>query len=344
MSYFEDSPPPYHKVANHYSREPHWSDPVTSEPIVDAYHMPPPSAPPSDIGDGHRQYQPNRCTHFSKDVWQRLKSCRCIEHYPHPALLGIFLASLLITLMIFFLCVKPDLQYKDPHVETICTYGKTQLIQNRCCDIINCKCSECGSAPSCLSLKSNQSLGLLEDSISCCNGYRCCNSGRDTCFRDVYYDCWCYDVGDKRYCSTCHDSVGYPCGPEKCWNSVSNDLCTQVCGICSQLITTYYYNVTNREQFVTSVLKTSCGRDDFACIHSWQQTHPEGQEQSCWYDSNNWAGGAVYEKPVYHWNIAAMVFTIIFGSLCVILILVIIWLMFVRKSWLHNQLDYNSIN
>ncbi len=339
-SYYNDPPPPYHKIET--ESEHSWAEPVKSAnsgTYADGYQMPPASAPPSDINLIHQE-KPNSCKRFFANAWQRLKKCRCIEHPPRPVLVVMFIASLFITLMIFFLCVKPDLDYRDPYVETICTYGQTQLIQNRCCDIVNCKCAECGSAPSCLGLKSNHTASLLGDSVSCCNGYRCCNSGRDTCYRDVYYDCWCYDVGDKRYCSTCHDQVGYPCGPEKCWNSVTNDLCTQVCGLCSQLITTYYYNVTNREQFVTSVMKSSCSMDNFACIHSWQQTHPQGQQQSCWYDSNNWAGGAVYDKPRYRYNIAALVFTLIFGSVCMILIVMILWLMLVKKSYLHDQFDY----
>lgn len=90
--------------------------------------------------------------------------------------------------------------------------------------------------------------------------------------------------------------------------------CQQVCGICSQLVTTYYYNITNRSGDVTSVLQTSCDRDDRVCKHAWQQTHIEGQHQTCWYDRNQWASGAKFEKPMHHWNQPALVFTIILVS------------------------------
>src|SRR5438876_1166001 len=93
----------------------------------------------------------------------------------------------------------------------------------------------------------------------------------------------CYiTISNKfRFCEICHDRVEYPCGGYKCTRSVQHDLCSQVCGYCYDLVTTYSYN-TSATHLLMGSLQQNCGRDDWSCEQQWFKTHPTNQSVTCW--------------------------------------------------------------
>jgi hypothetical protein len=84
--------------------------------------------------------------------------------------------------------------------QTDATVERKEINGYRCCDIVNCQCSNTNS-PSCSSLKSQ----LVEG--TCDNGYYCC---KEICYSCNYYTS-CSGSGSSQscttYCSTCCDCV-----------------------------------------------------------------------------------------------------------------------------------------
>jgi hypothetical protein len=227
-------------------------------------------------------------------------------------LMTVCLLSFIISMSIFMTTVKKDIDYKSPYELTTCQYYENIVQSNRCCDIVNCQCSECGSAPSCAASKSS-----FTQVSTCCNGYKCCHSACDTCTRQVAYDCNCRTTtsssGKKTTtCSTCYRTESYSCNCG-CKRSVSNELCSTACGTCYDIQTVYGYNTTYG--ILTQTTNQHCDRDDVSCLNSWLAAHPVNVITACWYDKNNPNVGAEFAYPKYKYNIAAAVFAGIFGSI-----------------------------
>jgi hypothetical protein len=226
----------------------------------------------------------------------------------------IFVVCAAIFLGIFFGVNKKDIDYKYPYLATTCQTLQNIVTKTPCCDITNCQCSEATyGAPSCSAAKNT-----FVSAPVCGNGYYCCRSACDTCYRTESYSCNCNIVHGVNICSTCYRTVSYDCNCG-CKQSVNNELCSVQCGTCYSIQTIYGYNTT--VGFQSSVDTQSCGRDDVVCYNSWIGSHPTGQTSECWYNSNNPSGGADYSKPVYHNNVAAIVFACIFGSVAVLMLI-----------------------
>jgi hypothetical protein len=110
----------------------------------------------------------------------------------------------------------------------------------RCCDIVNCECSNYYGS-SCSSLKASLTEG------DCSNGYYCC-------YR-VYYRCGRY--------STC----------SYCGSSVSNRKCEVKCGTCYSPTVSVSFSVD--DTLVNSAFSDSCGRDDKSCADNYLNSYPE---------------------------------------------------------------------
>jgi len=110
----------------------------------------------------------------------------------------------------------------------------------RCCDIVNCECSNYYGS-SCSSLKAS----LVEG--DCSNGYYCC-------YR-VYYKCGKY--------STC----------SYCGSSVSNRKCEVKCGTCYSPTVTVSFTVD--DTLVNSAFSDSCERDDLSCADDFLDSYPD---------------------------------------------------------------------
>lgn len=136
----------------------------------------------------------------------------------------------------------------------------------RCCDLINCQCTESHS-----NTCSNLLQGLLEG--ECNNGYYCCSK---RC-----YSCNCVYVSNKyggtMRCSTCCD----------CASSVNNRKCETACGTCNKPIITYSYKDIDG-QLVRSQLIASCSRNDKNCVSSFFGKYlPVGSEHPIYYNVHN---------------------------------------------------------
>ena len=183
---------------------------------------------------------------------------------------------------LWFLCMFwsymwDDIQQYHEWKATDATVERKELNGYRCCDIVNCQCSNV-NAPSCSSLKSQLIEGV------CDNGYHCCN--------EVCYSCNCYETcspnGNRggqtctTHCSTCCD----------CVQSVSHRKCESVCGTCYKPTVYVSYLIDNNDDGKESLIHTSfsksCGRDQLSCANSYLDDYPDiGETLDIYYNPSN---------------------------------------------------------
>jgi len=151
-------------------------------------------------------------------------------------------------------------------------------------------------------------------------GYRCCQSSCDSCPRTRCSNC-CDSKGNN--CDSCNCKTYYVdcnCG---CKSSVSNSRCSVQCGICSSVLTSYTYWLDNVTE-LTSTIDYHCPKDSPTCLESWITSHPINVSTIAWFDWHSPNLGVQFNRPEHKNNIAAIVFTFIFGILMCIAILIII--------------------
>ena len=323
------SPPSYEEV------------PILPVPILQnqpMYSLPPTSAPPSYRAQIEPVYAiPIEQTEYAKQekvVFQEethylenvekcgnlLGNClrtifcfwtnlRCMPKNRECSFLLIILTLVFFSIFIglYVGIVQKDKNYVDPYIQTSCQYLSQQEILYRCCNQVNCQCLQAPSnAPTCSS-----ALASLNATTSCGIGYQCCHTHCDSCPIYQNYDCNCITRNNIRTCQTCQRIIGYEDCNCYCDQSVSNAVCSIVCGTCDTIQTTYAYNITT--SMVQQVFTQNCGRDDLGCVNSWKQSHPLNTSATCWYDSTQPNNGAYLSKPKHTDNIAGLAFCIIFG-------------------------------
>lgn len=227
-------------------------------------------------------------------TYRRPPWCSCT-----PFLCGLWvvlIGSAAILIGIFFGVIHPIIVDRGHYVDTTCTSVNFTVTGSRCCNVLNCACSEClvsvlCDVPSLVAQSLNAS--------TCCGSSQCCKECCSTC---CHNECSTDEDGFQHCETVCVD-----CNC-KCCSSVSRRTCSFACGTCTQIQVDYL--VTATEKVKTEVMK--CGRDDTMCISKQRAQFEIGHSWTCSYDKTN-PDDVRFTGGLPGWNIAAWVFFGIFS-------------------------------
>ena len=161
---------------------------------------------------------------------------------------------------------------------TIATVANNTEEAYRCCNTINCVCSEApAGAANCSSLLD----GLVEG--VCGDGYYCCWEGCDTCKKR----CW------KKVCHSCDEHGSECCRKERRWckypcncgcrESVADQKCDVACGTCWDFTIEFVYPIKESDELVYSTMTRHCKRDDFSCEDQTSEQFAVNNTMRLWY-------------------------------------------------------------
>lgn len=197
------------------------------------------------------------------------------------------------------------------HVETVCHVESVEVRDHRCCELGDCSCSEAPTS----AMDCGTAIRDLNQTV-CGNGNRCCEETCRTCQscsrRAVRERC---DSGWHRYC-THYKTVcdRFPCNCS-CAESVTNDMCRTVCGVCHELGATY--STTVAPWSWSFFPKSTCGRDDTECVARWEAEWVAGTDRPCWWSVSD-KRVTFTEPEIPGLNIGAVVSVAVLGTIVVV--------------------------
>jgi len=206
--------------------------------------------------------------------------------------LAAFLFCFFIFCMTFWVGVKKDEDDVDDYHDNIkywttttCTYQNLATTPYQCADKVNCQCATCSGSNTCSAMVGSLTPG------ECCDGYHCCRTRPKYC---SYWDACCYrscsGTTKNRHCR-CHGCMKRrQCGTE-CVEYVSNRRCEVAVGTCHNLKVDIMFDGYVGEA------TGHCARDQFQCVTNWQNSHANGTEWECHYDTRNPVGTVTNSWP-----------------------------------------------
>ncbi|KAL6050821.1 hypothetical protein QOT17_019586 [Balamuthia mandrillaris] len=206
---------------------------------------------------------------------------------------ALFIISLACFFGFYFGLVYPEVQDSEDYSKTTCTITDVTIRPYRCCDVVDCSCSECFNFPLCGLLQANLTEG------ACCGGPACCRECCSTCT-----DCSSHSSTSSGGSSgtTCYT---YECNCY-CCQSVQRETCRTACGTCNEFTVEGEFEA--KGQLYEFERVEICGRDDVGCVDGKQGFY-EG-EVDCWYQESNPNEGLVFSDPVYlpdgHWALVGL--------------------------------------
>ena len=145
--------------------------------------------------------------------------------------------------------------------QTTLTYETFSANPFRCCDKTHCTCSNTNPmTPSCGFLIRQ----LMEG--ECNDGYHCCEE-----------ECYTICSGGK------YGSCSTYC---ECERRVLNQRCRSTCGTCHRPEITVSFQDTGGERHLTKISEF-CGRDNFACLEQYRDSHKINTSKTGWYNPFN---------------------------------------------------------
>lgn len=263
----------------------------------------------SESNHAHCGYSVPCLNHYSTDHGGRLKQFSQIQWL---TVIMLCITMALVSIILLFACVLPEEKY----VESTCTLMKTFEKPYDCCTISNCQCLEAGV------LAEPCSNNRLVSAPVCGLGPKCCSYsyGDYPCTKTVNQPC---TINGQT--TSCQQKVASMCTGQQCVKSVSNQLCSRQCTTCMRLETAYQFNAW------TNILTMDC-KSDASCVAKWTQSHPDGQQTSCWYNPNDGQSGALFVNPICTYSNAARLIVYLSGSIALLSLVALVWMSIKSKD------------
>lgn len=213
------------------------------------------------------------------------------------------LCTLAILFGILFGVILKNIEDRDHFVDTECRSLNLNSTIYRCCNVLDCSCTECGSSnPVC---DNGVLINQPQNRSSCCGKSECCRTCCSRCCDES-----CTGTGNDRRCtSQCYDCNCY------CCHEVSHRTCSFACGMCTDY--SILYRVDATDKIKTQIEK--CGRDDMKCTTNIVQKYSRDKVWGCSYDKTD-PDRVRFTGGIPGLNIAAIVFFSLFGVVFLVLL------------------------
>lgn len=179
-----------------------------------------------------------------------------------------FLMFFMGTMMIVFIGLKPQIEYKESFIEGTCLSLSINSTSKYCCEVTDCWCDYCNSIKQC----------SIIETLPQYSGNQCCSSSTCCKTESCYDSTTCSDDGNGG--QTCTTSTSCTC------DETINERCFYQCGICYETHLKYVPRPPIPDLRNRSIV-LNCGLNQTYCLENNEIKYAFNKTWACWYNSKD---------------------------------------------------------